>query len=39
MAPMIYTKDGEKVSEQLWKKTLEELSFARVEDILREIST
>ena len=39
MAPMIYTKDGEKVSEQLWKETLEELSFAHVEDILREIST
>ncbi|KAK4154502.1 hypothetical protein C8A00DRAFT_14364 [Chaetomidium leptoderma] len=38
MAPMIYTKDGEKVSEQLWKETLEELSFAHVEDILREVS-
>ncbi|KAK3293089.1 uncharacterized protein B0H64DRAFT_476684 [Chaetomium fimeti] len=39
MAPMIYTKDEEKVSDQLWKETLEELSFAHVEDILREVST
>jgi hypothetical protein len=38
MAPIIYTKEGEKVSEQLWKETLEELSFAHVEDILRDAS-
>lgn len=38
MAPIIYTKEGEKLSEQVWKETLEELSFAHVEDILREVS-
>ncbi len=38
MAPLIYTEEGEEVSEQLWKETMEELRFAHPEDILGEIS-
>ncbi len=38
MAPLVYTEEGEKVSEQLWKETMEELRFAHPEDILREVS-
>lgn len=38
MASIIYIKDGEKVAEQLWKETLEELSFAHAEVILGEVS-
>ncbi|OTA98012.1 hypothetical protein M426DRAFT_326314 [Hypoxylon sp. CI-4A] len=38
MAPILYTPDGERISEQLWKETLDELSFADVEGILSSIS-
>ena len=38
MAPLVYTEEGEKVSDQLWKETMEELRFAHPEDILREVS-
>ena len=38
MAPIVYTTEGEKVSEQLWKETMEELAFAHVEDVLRDIN-
>ncbi|KAK3374178.1 hypothetical protein B0T24DRAFT_667278 [Lasiosphaeria ovina] len=34
MAPIIYTEEWKKVSEQLWKETMEELSFAKPEDML-----
>ncbi|TVY14648.1 Short chain dehydrogenase sol3 [Lachnellula arida] len=37
MAPIIYTDEGRKVSEQLWKETIAELSFANVEEILKDI--
>ena len=38
MAPMIYTKDGDMLSEHLWKETLDELAFARVAEILMEVA-
>jgi hypothetical protein len=38
LAPIIYTAEGEKISEQLWKETKEELAFANVEEILKTIS-
>lgn len=37
MAPIIYTSEGVELSEQLWKETLEELSFANVETILEDL--
>lgn len=37
MAPIVYTNEGRKVSEQLWKETIAELSFANVEEILKDI--
>lgn len=37
MAPIIYTAEGEEIREQLWKEMLEELSFANVETILKDI--
>ncbi|KAI0382172.1 NAD(P)-binding protein [Hypomontagnella monticulosa] len=38
MAPIIYSPGGERLGELLWKETLEEFSFAQVEDIIKEIS-
>ena len=38
MAPIIYTDEGRRISEQLWKETMAEFSFAKVEDIINEIS-
>lgn len=35
MAPIVSTEQGEEVSDRLWKETMEELSFADVEGILR----
>ncbi|CAJ2502424.1 Uu.00g098180.m01.CDS01 [Anthostomella pinea] len=37
MAPFVYTAEGRRVGELLWKETLAEFSFAGVEDILRDI--
>lgn len=34
LAPIIYTEEGKKISDQLWKETIEELAFADVEGIL-----
>ncbi|OQE37254.1 hypothetical protein PENCOP_c010G00889 [Penicillium coprophilum] len=38
LAPIIYTAEGKKISERLWKETEEELAFANLEEILRTIS-
>ncbi|KGO64139.1 Short-chain dehydrogenase/reductase SDR [Penicillium italicum] len=38
LAPIIYTAEGKKISEQLWKETKEELAFANVEEIFKTIS-
>ncbi|CAG8960320.1 hypothetical protein HYFRA_00012394 [Hymenoscyphus fraxineus] len=38
MAAIIYTPEGEKISAQLWKETLAEFSWAKVEDILIDIA-
>lgn len=37
MAPIVYTAEGKRLRELLWKETLEEFSFAGVDDILMEI--
>jgi hypothetical protein len=33
----MYTPEGRKTTERLWEETLEELSFARVKDVLTEM--
>lgn len=38
MAPMIYTKNGDMISEHLWKETLDELAFAKVTEVLMEVT-
>ncbi|CAI7649389.1 unnamed protein product [Penicillium glandicola] len=38
LAPIIYSEEGKKISEQLWKETNEELAFANVDEILKAIS-
>ncbi|KAI1131076.1 hypothetical protein F5Y10DRAFT_89387 [Nemania abortiva] len=38
MAPIIYEEEGAKISEQLWKETLDEFAFANVADIIKEVS-
>jgi len=38
MAPIIYTPEGKRIGDLLWKETMAELKFAGVEDILREVS-
>ncbi|KAK8014329.1 short-chain dehydrogenase [Apiospora arundinis] len=38
MAPIIYTTDGQMISEHLWKETLDELAFANVTEILMEVT-
>ncbi|RAL12938.1 NAD(P)-binding protein [Aspergillus homomorphus CBS 101889] len=38
LAPIIYSAEGKKISEQLWKETSEELAFAKVEEILKGVS-
>lgn len=37
LAPIIYTADGAKISEQLWKETLAEFSFAGAEGIVESL--
>ena len=39
MAPFVYTPEGEKIAQTLWQETMNELAFARVADILQELST
>ncbi|ROW01493.1 hypothetical protein VSDG_02060 [Cytospora chrysosperma] len=34
-APILYTEEGKDVSDRLWQETMDELSFAKPEDILR----
>ncbi|ROW18108.1 hypothetical protein VPNG_00184 [Cytospora leucostoma] len=36
---ILYTPEGEKVAQRVWKETLQELSFAGVEQIIRELGT
>ncbi|KAJ5803992.1 uncharacterized protein N7518_000295 [Penicillium psychrosexuale] len=38
LAPIIYSEEGKKISEELWKETSEELAFANVDEILKAIS-
>ena len=38
MAPIIYSAEGKTISEQVWKETMEELAFAKPEEIISEVS-
>ncbi|KAI0386964.1 hypothetical protein F5Y04DRAFT_288770 [Hypomontagnella monticulosa] len=38
LAPIIYTDEGKRISEQLWKETMDELSFAKVDEVVRNVS-
>ncbi|GAP85196.1 putative short-chain dehydrogenase reductase family protein [Rosellinia necatrix] len=38
MAPIIYTENGKKIREQLWKETMAEFSFVDAENILKDVS-
>lgn len=38
MAPMLYTEEGKRISEQLWKETMAEFAFARVEEVIAKVS-
>lgn len=35
---MIYTEEGKQISKRLWDETMAELSFAKVEAIISDIS-
>lgn len=37
MSPILYSDEGQRISEQLWKETIAEFSFARAEEILKEV--
>lgn len=37
MAPLVYSIEGKEVTEQLWMETMEELSFAQVDTIVKNI--
>jgi hypothetical protein len=39
MAPLVYSSEGQEIGDQLWRETVAELSFARVDTILKELST
>lgn len=38
MPPIIYTEEGEKISNQIWKETMDELSFAKVTETINDAS-
>lgn len=38
MPPLVYTDEGAKISDQLWKETMDELSFANAVAIVEEVS-
>ncbi|KAI1108312.1 putative short-chain dehydrogenase/reductase family protein [Nemania sp. NC0429] len=35
LAPIVYTDEGKEMAQKLWRETMDELSFAAVDDILR----
>ncbi|TFB01912.1 Short chain dehydrogenase [Trichoderma ghanense] len=37
MAPLVYTTEGHKIAERLWRETLDEFAFAKVTDIVRSL--
>jgi hypothetical protein len=39
MAPILYTEEGRRISEQLWKETMGELAFAGVEETISRLRT
>lgn len=39
MAPIVYSSEGDHLRSVLWRETLEEFSFAGVEDILNEVNS
>ena len=39
MAPLVYESDGERIAEQLWTETMEELAFADVAEIIQNLAS
>lgn len=39
MAPTVYTPEGKTITERLWKETMAELSFAKVDEILNALNS
>jgi hypothetical protein len=39
MAPILYSEEGRRISEQLWKETMAEFAFAVVEETIARLST
>ncbi|KAI1801964.1 putative short-chain dehydrogenase/reductase family protein [Daldinia bambusicola] len=38
MAPLVYAKEAEQITKQLWEETMKELSFAGVQDVVANLS-
>lgn len=38
MAPIIYTEEGKRIKEQLWKETIAEFSMVNAEMILHDVT-
>ncbi|PHH88226.1 hypothetical protein CDD83_7802 [Cordyceps sp. RAO-2017] len=39
MAPIVYTDEGKRISEEIWKETMKELSFANPEALIAEVGS
>lgn len=37
LAPIVYSPEGQKISERLWEETMTELAFAKPEKILENV--
>lgn len=37
MAPFVYSRGAEQIAQRLWRETMEELSFAGVQEILENL--
>lgn len=38
MAPIIYKTQGKRIASQLWQETMDDLAFAHVADIVKDMS-
>ncbi|KAI4860321.1 hypothetical protein F4820DRAFT_453053 [Hypoxylon rubiginosum] len=38
MATILYTPDDQRISEQLWSETMDELAFANIQELMKEIN-
>jgi predicted peroxiredoxin len=37
MATLVYTDEGKKIAKKLWDETIQELSFAKVDEIIKQV--